>query len=311
MTDVFLVSGADEKYFVMAGMLADSLAERLPELPFRLMDLGLSESQREFARRQGWLLPVPAGLRLPSHPFLLKAAMGRYLKPIGEGDVVWIDSDVVAVADGARQVAEQLAAMARQGQSLAVTPEAGTVKTVGQFIRHSPAPKFERMVKGGGLDEGLPYINSGVIFIRDRDALDSWLGIAETYEGDVLFEQNAFNLLAHRRGASLGWIDPRTWNNHGKLLGEIRMQSGEIRCQERPVLLLHPTSNEAGDVDKVVTKVTTRGLSLDIHLKLLRSPMLREIQKRHLNRFLNKNFTMLADCGVLRPSDGGSPSLSE
>lgn len=297
--NIFFVSGAEEKYFVMAGMLANSLALHYPDIPFLLMDMGLSEAQRKFAQRKGWLLSMPDiyTREKPPHPFTLKAAIGRYLEGYPDGTFIWIDSDIVAVAGGTEDILLQVSRMRKDNFRVAVTTEWDGRISVGDYIQRSNTPKFATAVEADGIGRELRYINSGVIFFLGKDLMESWRLKTEALCDEDLFEQNAFNIVAHEMGAAVDWIDPRTWNNHGLFLKDTRLDDGVVMYQNQPVRFLHATAASSDIFSRIVTTVPlANGLSLNVHLKMLTSPDLQQIQKRHLQSFIRTNMAMLQDC---------------
>ena len=50
-----LITGADRKFFLMAGALMHSLSRWAPHLSLRVLDFGLEDGQRRFLRERGAL----------------------------------------------------------------------------------------------------------------------------------------------------------------------------------------------------------------------------------------------------------------
>ena len=73
------VTGANDKYFFMCGMLLESLQSCFPGIACHVMDFGLSEPRRRFFAEKELLLDIPAGLSRTDHPYKLKSSMASFL----------------------------------------------------------------------------------------------------------------------------------------------------------------------------------------------------------------------------------------
>ena len=135
------VTGANEKYFFMCGILHESLRKHAPCTPLFVMDFGLNEAQQRILDDKGMRLPMPAGLDAGMHPYKLKSSVDLYTgsKP---GPWVWIDSDMMAVRDCDADLEAAWQGFRRDGIRLAMTRDMGPDTTLGSFSRRYETPKL-------------------------------------------------------------------------------------------------------------------------------------------------------------------------
>src|SRR4051812_22509128 len=138
-----LVTGVDDRMFPQLLLLAGSLRRHSPDLILHICDFGLTEAQRAYARRRFVLLDKPADVQ-PRHPWDYKANLGRYTGAVPCDAVIWIDADMVVVADIAAPLQELLEAMIRDGHAVGVA-ESGV--TVGAQLAAEPTPSYAKLMQ--------------------------------------------------------------------------------------------------------------------------------------------------------------------
>ena len=297
--DICFVTGADAAYFLMAGMLAESLAARYPDIRFRLLDFGLSEAQRALSIEKRWFVPRPDGIARSAHPYMLKAYLGRYLGHGRPRVAVWVDCDAVAAGGGTRQLCDALEAMASRDQVLAAAVDAG-YGTWGKFVRHQRAPAFAAAARDAAAADA-PYINVGVVVFAGDEALERWPAVTERFDGDACFEQNALSVIARELGPRFHLLDNRQWNAHGPLLAGVKPSADGPICGGRKVVFLHATSEcETFHVRRTVN-IPLDGRTASGVVKWFNDPGLRELQSTHLRAFVRNNLAALRQHGVLAP----------
>ena len=294
-----LVSGATEPYFGMAGMLATSLERHFHDVPFRLLDFGLTPAQCAFAREKGWLAPMPAGLSAEHHPFALKAELGRYLP--ADCPIIWLDCDMIAVGGSRGEIESLLETMKADGQTVAACQDQG-VRSIAEFLARFPSPELEKETTSE--DRHAPYLNIGITIFRDRTFLMGWPEASKRHEvaDDMCFEQNALNVWARRNPGQFRELDARRWNVHGALLKQIAPGAGGLKCDGEPVYILHATSPGGSEHDEDVVTLTVDDYSFPTVIKWFRDERLRALQAECLRSFLADNFAALRRHGVMAPS---------
>ena len=302
MTTSILVTGAEKNYFVSGCMLMWSLKLWAPELPFYFLDFGLEEGQRNFLRGQGALIERPAELAADLHPFAYKAAMGEYLRGIDWSEMVWLDSDMIAVAPLGEKLATVLTEMAGNGKEVAscrdVSPSLAAFIAQGWEVN-----PFVDALRSDKVDLSGPYYNTGAVVCRSPEFLAAWRDLAKAIPFHVLFEQNAFNLLVRRR-TGVTTLAMNEWNLHGPSLRECNSaKDGQgrniIKTPSGTAMIVHATSHDSADIDirNAVAGMKTGGIPCVI--KLFRNPALLDLQKMWLTRFLTEAENDLHKAGAV------------
>ena len=291
------ITGADANIFANTLMLLDSIENHEPDLSLQVCDYGFTPPQARFLEALGCLLPTPPQHADRSHPWYFKAAMVDYVIPTGADELVWIDSDIIALRPF-RAAMEALAEeMNSGGFAVAACPDASGV-TLESFLsdwrgRDADVTPFEEMINDYGIDPSQGYLNSGVFYCRDLAFATAWRDLVMKQHIWLLFEQNSFNALALRPPRQALVLDTALWNSHGQLLETVLTPEGG----ETPYLL-HTTSHGKLHVDGELT-YGLRDRHTTGNLKLFVRDDLRGLQLQHLQRFLDRHFDLLCDCGVL------------
>lgn len=298
MADLKLITGADDKLLGNLFMLLEGARQVEPTAPLAVCDFGFSPGARQFLDTLGVLLHKPSFVETYDHPWYAKAAMGDYVEaadPHAPG-FVWIDADIIPTKQFARALDGLAIDMVQSGACWAVCPDVSG-GTLNDFIaewteRGRDIAPFRPMLDRFGLNGGQPYLNTGVIVCTDMEAARSWRKLTLQQPVWLLFEQNSFNALAHRKPKKLRLLDTREWNAHGALLDRVALTDDD------PTMLVHATS--AGDRHKDgPISFSVRGKRLDLNLKLLLAPHLRDRQLQLLSRFVERTGAVMEETGLL------------
>jgi hypothetical protein len=296
------ITGITENYFLMCCVLMESLDRYFPRIPFHVMDFGLSAGQQEFFRQRDMLLPMPAGLVKGDHPFKLKSRTGDYL-PEDFGVPIWIDADVIAVSDGTQAVLELVEDMIAKDQRFALAPDQGTPGAGPQSLRGNShetlTPTLCGFVREHPDLAHLSYLNTGVVVFREADRMGDWRTSAEQFEGDMVWEQNAFNAVCYLGTKPLRILEPRVWNVHSGLLDLISGDARNIACDGERSIFVHATSPDTRQVTWGEIEFVVAGSRYKNFVKLFNHPVLGELQKNYMNDFLGANLSQLREFGIL------------
>jgi len=298
-----VVTGADARYFAMSCLLAQSLARWLPGVPVMVCDFGLTPAQRRFLDARGCLLPRPPSVPEGIHPHLAKAALADYLAgPLADGDgpVVWLDCDMMAVAPLAEPLAGLLEAMGKAGATLAACADAEVADVAGFIARWGVAP-FVEAVRAAGIDPRRPYLNSG-FFIASWDALAEVRDRCAALEDHRMIDQNVFNLTAWASGRRSAVLNAAAWNVHGRLLaGTVCDGAGEVRCGPHRALVLHATSVGGAHHEERQGVLRGEAGDLPVTVKFFRSAPLAGVQQKFLGEFTKEHRDALIAAGCYQP----------
>lgn len=295
---ICVVTGADYRQFEQLFLLWGSLRRYCPGLKLHVCDFGLTDPQRHFLRRKGILLEMPAGMAGRSHPWQYKAALGRYVAGQSWDAVVWLDADLIVLTDIGPLLAELYAGMRERGHILAV---AGTGATIGQQLTIEKAPHFADLVARLDLDRGAIYLNSGFFLCRSAEFLRQWSTLCDTMPMEVLFEQNAFNLVALTKPGGVRIVDRFQWNLCANHLGMTRIEASRqgavVMGPLGPAHILHATStNRARDLVMVTMNVTVDGIAAAASLKMIGHPAgLRDFQQQLAAEAIGADFPLLVE----------------
>jgi len=298
---VSFVTGIDANFFLMCGMLMESLDRYFPLIPLQVMDFGLTAAQEEFFRSRDMLLPMPRGLSKGDHPFKLKSCLGAFL---GEdfGVPIWIDSDVIALRDGTQEVYDLAESMAAKGQRFGVVPDQGAPGGIPPtLLSNTQVMKMPNLAAWlGGHPELVqrPYFNAGMIVLSANDPLADWRAATDAFFGDTVWEQNALNSVCHLDIDKVHVLDPRVWNIHGGMLDSITVSPQGIKCAGQDALFAHATSPGDqitwGEMDFVFAGSPYRNF-----VKFFRNPGLHQLQQQYMHNFLSANLAQLRELGIL------------
>jgi hypothetical protein len=293
MEKTILVTGGDERYFLMGCMLLHSLRKFSSRLPVYFLDFGLSRMQREFMENNCMLVDRPRGLGQALHQFALKAAMGKFLDGVPWTNFIWIDSDMIVI----RPFQERLAALLRQmtQNKIDIAACVDSSSTLENFVAKAIARKqhvlpFINALQAAGVSPKEPYLNSGFVISRSRDLFEEWHRITERLTPHLLFEQNAFNIAVRKHG-KFTILSAAEWNLHGHEM--------LARPASMPSMILHPTSDNPNDL---LTPGWVEFGKRHIYgqIKLFRNPELRVAQESVIHDFLKASHVELERLGILR-----------
>ncbi len=279
------VTGADQKYFFMCGILHESLKKYAPGIPLYVMDFGLSEGQKSILEKSGMLLPLPSGLEAGLPPSRLKSSIDLFTGG-GAGPWVWIDADMMAVRECRRQLEDLLGSLGDDGTRLAVSGDPDPEWTLGAFSVRFDAPKLQLRLR---LDPELreaPYVRSSIVFFLDDALLPEWRDLAAQFEEDVCWDQNALCILAHSIGAGTRVIDPRTWNVHAMMIDELAGAADGLTCGGIETCFVHVSSREPRHLAEFSFPVLVDGQSIQGYTRMFTHPRLRQMQVDFLMNFL-------------------------
>lgn len=293
-----LVTGVDTTMFPQLLLLGGSLRRHSPDLALHVCDFGLTEPQRAYVRRRFVLLDKPADIR-PRHPWDFKANLGRYTAAVPCDAVIWIDADMIVVADIARPLQELLEAMIADQQAVAV---ADSGFTIGGHMAGNPAPSFDALMNG--LDHSAPYLNSGFFLCRAPGFLEIWAAQTARMSFELLYEQNAFNLVVLGSRRQVRVIDRFRWNlvaNELPAAGvEVANGTATVTGPAGRCLIVHATSsNRARDLVQMNFPMKFNGRPFSTTVRMIgRPPELLSFQHELTLEAIHAESAQLIDCGV-------------
>jgi hypothetical protein len=294
------VTGSDKYLFMNAGILFGSFEEFMPDQTLRICDFGLEDCQRKFFTERGTLLPAPSQLSGYEHTWYRKASLIDFLPDEDFDALIWLDVDMMLTSPLHDGITALVAEMTEKGESAALCADASRVtlkgfldgcRRIGEEIE-----AFERDLKGNGVDLSLPYLNTGFIILTSRRFAEEWRDAVLEQSVGYLFEQNAFNVLAHRRDEGVRLLSAGEWNVHGELLATALTPRAE-----RQARILHAADvGSQHNADIIGGRFELEGkTSMQGNFKIFARHDLRNLQNRHFMRFLEGNFAQLVDCGVM------------
>jgi len=242
---IAFVTGVDAGWFGQFFLLLGSLRRNSPAVWLHVCDLGLTEPQRDYLRRNERLLYRPVGRPVFRHPWYAKAALGDYTKSLDAEFVVWLDADLIILNDIVPPVRHLCVEMHAKDQIVAAATTENL--TFDDLDWLDQAPGFKRAI-GPAFGLKYPYLNSGLIICRSREFLARWAAVCNALPYEWLFEQNAFNLAAYEQPERIHFLDPWVWNLCGPAFRSAHIASnGQGLAVIGPsgrVNILHATSSD-------------------------------------------------------------------
>jgi len=291
------VTGFDEKFFLQFTVLAQALSLYEPDASLYVCDFGLTDGMRAFFEKRGQLLRWD-GYEPGMQAFTLKSNLIEFVAPLLTRPVIWIDADAFPTAPVGDLIEREM-------RSLAVwsTADLG-MASIGQFIDKYRAPTFLERCQHFGIDLGRTYLNSGFFVINDPFFLRRWQEEANLMpRGEMLFEQNGFNIAAYLYGG-IGVVKDGMWNLHGADLAALQCAPDSfgglaVRCRGREVRVLHATSEQESYHQKLPLQLRSERGELRWRVKLLKDETVRAFQMRMAASYIEANRVELEACGVL------------
>ncbi|MGH6753214.1 MAG: hypothetical protein ACREDP_13700, partial [Bradyrhizobium sp.] len=278
--------GADRKYFLPLLLFVTCFRRACPGQGLLIADFGLTSSQRTFLRNKPDIEVLDfSGEWLPNpHVWHRKAALIDYLGARASQPVMWLDSDAL-VFPGI--VKDMVAEASTSDAEILACPDG---MSISGFINKMNAGGgdtvrvFASAAADAHLPFTLPYLSSGIFLCRSAAALTEWRELAWELPTHVLFEQNAFNLVARRRRVKE--LDRRTWNCSGANLDRVVIGANGawIGPDGVPLRFAHFTT-DCGNVttEKLRFQLTNVPGVFDGRFRMPANPPLRTLQRAILN----------------------------
>jgi hypothetical protein len=293
------VTGANDKYFFMCGMLLESLQSSFPGIPCRVMDFGLSEPRRRFFAEKKLLLDLPAGLSKTDHPYKLKSSMASFLPDEPASLPIWIDCDIVAVRTASNELLDLAGELTSQNKVMAISTDEGPNKTLESVCNSYGEAKLRSAIAADPSLKEPRCLNAGVVIFSNRETLENWQVVAAAQDGDMFPDQNALNLMCYRDPARVMVLDAHVWNVHAGLLKAVKAAGNDIDCDGEKPIFAHATSAFPGDIMGGAMPISAKDLGCEAFLRFFTNDRLRSLQENYLTAFLRTNFEALRDLGIL------------
>lgn len=293
------VTGANDKYFFMCGMLLQSLQSCFPGVPCLVMDLGLSEARRKFFEQKKLLLKLPAGLNKTDHPYKLKSSMAAFLADARSSMPIWIDCDIIAVRAGSRELSELARDLLSHNKDMALATDEGPNETLGAIGASFGETKLLAAIADDASLKERRCLNAGLVVFANPAAAANWQAVAAAQDGDKFPDQNALNLMAYRDLDRVTVLDSRIWNVHARLLKAVQATDNEVTCDGQKPIFVHATSAYAGDLLGGEMPISAKDCGCEAFLRFFGNEHLRKLQEDYLAGFLRNNFDTLRDLGIL------------
>jgi hypothetical protein len=293
------VTGANDKYFFMCGMLLESLQSCFPGVPCHVMDFGLSDAQRKYFEEDKLLLNIPAGLSKTDHPYKLKSSMVAFLNDAPASIPVWIDCDIIAIRNGSKELFDLAGELVAQNKDFAISTDEGPNNTLEDVCNSFGEANLRSAIAGNPSFKERRCLNAGLVLFSNPAALGDWQSVAAAQDGDKFPDQNALNIMAYRDIDRVSVLDARVWNVHARLLKSVKVAGNEVDCEGEKPIFVHATSAFQGDLMGGAMPISAKDCGCEAFLRLFVNDQLRSLQENYLSAFLRTNFETLRDLGIL------------
>ena len=293
------VTGANDKYFFMCGMLLESLQSCFPHVPCHVMDFGLSEPRRQYFEEKKLLLNIPAGLNKSDHPYKLKSSMASFLSAELSQMPIWIDCDIIAIRPGSKELFDLAGDLVAQNKDIAISTDDGPNKTLEAVCNSYGEPKLRSAIAADPSLKERRCLNAGVVIFSNRETLRNWQVVAAAQDGDKFPDQNALNIMCYRDIERVSVLDARVWNVHAELLKSVKAIDDDVYCDGRKPIFVHATSAYPGDIMGGAMPVSAKDFGCEAFLRFFTNDRLKSLQENYLSAFLRTNFETLRDLEIL------------
>jgi hypothetical protein len=293
------VTGGDSKFFLHILLLLDSFRVNCPGHTLYICDFGFSENEIAYLQRHAHLLPMPESLRHVAHTWYRKGAIDLYLTDLDFDAMLWIDGDCLVLSDVVTELSEL---SERLDAPVLACPVFDTfAELIDENLRAGRAAisMFKDIIDRYELSMDLPYVNIGVLLCRSRSLLEEWRDATLQVPPHPMFEQNVFNVLAHKHGM-MTLIAADAFNVTGATLNELtRRDDGIIvNAAGEKVRVAHLTSSVDGVLEVIQMQIRIGDKFLTGTMRRPSNAVLREVQLTHLQSLLAAAAD-LAECGIL------------
>ncbi len=293
------VTGANDKYFFMCGMLLESLQNCFPGIPCHVMDFGLGDARRRYFEEKKLLLNIPADLSKTDHPYKLKSSMASFLNDEPASMPIWIDCDIIAIRPASKELFDLASELVSQDKDFAISPDEGPNKTLEDVCNSFGEAKLRSAIADNPSLKERRCLNAGVVVFANPAALRNWQSVAAAQDGDMFPDQNALNIMAYRDIGRVSVLDSRVWNVHARLLKSVKVIDNNVNCEEQKPIFVHATSAYEGDLMGGTMPISAKDSGCEAFLRLFVNDHLRSLQENYLSTFLRTNFETLRKQRIL------------
>lgn len=289
--DIKFLIPFDGHYFLLGINLVQNLIDcNVDNGKIYVVDYGLSKNQLNFlmdAHIQ--VLKTPAHL-IGSHPYKLKSHLSDYVveNQIQRGYLVQLDADMLLLKNPEEELLNIIHKMEMSKAQIALCPDMGPKNresieigpSIENFISLYPCPIFKNLLAAESMAS--PYLNTGFVIYAPTFDLENFQNIADQMIGEVVWEQNAINLIYAINPSIVYLLDPNIWNLHGKLMENYSGDSG--------TLIVHITSSTPNSINTGPIKLQIGEKSLEsFYYRQAKNQTVFSIQQQMLNSLLARN----------------------
>ncbi|HEY1473559.1 MAG TPA: SEC-C metal-binding domain-containing protein [Pseudolabrys sp.] len=293
------ITGANDKYFFMCGMLLESLQRCFPDVPCHVMDFGLSDARRKYFEEKQLLLHIPAGLSKTDHPYKLKSSMASFLNDAQLQNSIWIDCDIIAIRPASKELFDLANVLASQNKDFAIATDEGPNKTLEAICNSFGETKLRSAIAENSSLKDRRCLNAGVVLFSNPAALKNWQAVSAAQQGDMFPDQNSLNIMCYRDADRVSILDSRLWNVHAGLLKSVKASDNDVDCDGQKPIFVHATSAYPGDLMGGEMPISAKDCGCEAFLRFFANDGLRTLQENYLSGFLRTNFETLRGLGIL------------
>jgi hypothetical protein len=293
------VTGANDKYFFMCGILLESLQSCFPDVPCLVMDLGLSDAPRKYFEEKKLLLKLPAGLNKTDHPYRLKSSMASFLGDARSPMPIWIDCDIIAIRAASQQLSDLARELVSHNKDMALATDEGPNQSLSAIGSSFGETKLLAAIADDPSLKERRCLNAGLVVFSNPGAAGGWQTVAAAQDGDKFPDQNALNLMAYRDLDRITILDSCVWNVHARLLKAVQATDNGVTCDGQKPIFVHATSAYEGDLLGGTMPISAKDCGCEAYLRFFTNEHLRKLQEDYLSGFLRNNFETLRNLGVL------------
>jgi hypothetical protein len=281
----------DNQYFLLGINLIQNLIDcKVDKHKIYVVDFGLNKNQLDFfSDAQIQVLKTPAHL-IGCHPYKLKSHLSDYIKEnqIHRGYLVQLDADMLLLKNPEEELFNIIHAMEMANTQIAICPDMGpknkeTIEigpSIANFVALYSCPIFKKLLPIKSMSGS--YLNTGFVIYAPTFDLENFQNIADHMIGEVVWEQNAINLICAINPSIVYSLDPNVWNLHGKLMENYSGDLGTV--------IVHITSSTPNSINTGPIHLQIGEKSLEaFYYRQAKNQTVFSIQQQMLSSLLARN----------------------
>ncbi|MEI7494562.1 MAG: hypothetical protein WCJ92_08235 [Alphaproteobacteria bacterium] len=203
--------------------------------------------------------------------------------------IVLLDADMLLLKNPVENINSIVLKMKKDDNKIALCQDMGSSVTVAQTVEQflnifgDRTPIFKENTLT--LDISRPYLNSGFVIFSTKFDFYEFKYHADLMEGDMIWEQNAINLMC-LEGLNYLLLDAKKWNLHGsKLLNSYSAGDDPF--------IIHMTG-DSDSLDMGLFDITIDSTTIKFYYRYVKNKEIFNLQINFIQKLVNENVILFS-----------------